>query len=72
MKNLSEEDCVLVIGNSSEPFLCTKKDEKAFTSFWDKKIYLPLPDYSSRSVFNFSQIYKYYQLKYIVIMAWNI
>ena len=39
---------VLVIGNSREPQLCAKKDEKAFVSFWDKHLYLPLPDYASR------------------------
>lgn len=39
---------VMVIGNSSEPWLCTKKDEKAFMSFWSKYLYFPLPDDASR------------------------
>ena len=48
MKQLQPGDGVLVVGNSSQPFLCTKKDEKAFVGFWDKHILLPIPDYDAR------------------------
>ncbi len=41
---------VLLLGNSREPFLCTKKDEKAFMGFWTKTVFLPPPDYASRKV----------------------
>jgi hypothetical protein len=41
---------VVVIGNSSEPWLAVKKDEKAFMSTWKKTLLLPLPDYASRRV----------------------
>lgn len=50
VKALLPGEQVLVIGNSSEPQMCTKKDEKAFVSFWNKHIYIPLPDYSSRRI----------------------
>lgn len=39
---------MLIIGNSREPYLPVKKDEKGFISFWDKVIALPVPDYPSR------------------------
>lgn len=41
---------VMLIGNTREPYLCVKKDEKAFMSFWAKHIFLPPPDYSSRKL----------------------
>ena len=50
MKALEPSTRVLVLGTSSEPQMCVKKDEKAFLSFFDKHIYMPLPDYASRLV----------------------
>lgn len=50
MKGLGPEERILVLGCSSAPQMCVKKDEKAFISFFDKHIYLPLPDYASRLV----------------------
>lgn len=48
MKQLKPGDRVLVLGASSEPYLCTKKDERALLGFFQKHIALPLPDYASR------------------------
>ncbi|KAA6424958.1 MAG: IQ and AAA domain-containing 1-like [Trebouxia sp. A1-2] len=48
MKGLGLEEQVLLIGCSAAPQMCVKKDEKAFMGFFDKHIYLPLPDYASR------------------------
>ena len=50
MKGLGAEEQVLLIGCSAAPQMCVKKDEKAFMGFFDKHIYLPLPDYASRLV----------------------
>ncbi len=50
MKGLGPEEQVLLIGCSAAPQMCVKKDEKAFMAFFDKHIYLPLPDYASRLV----------------------
>ncbi len=50
MKGLGPEEQVLLIGCSAAPQMCVKKDEKAFLGFFDKHIYLPLPDYASRLV----------------------
>ena len=50
MKGLGPEEQVLLIGCSAAPHICVKKDEKAFMGFFDKHIYLPLPDYASRLV----------------------
>jgi SpoVK/Ycf46/Vps4 family AAA+-type ATPase len=47
VKALSPGDRVLVIGNSQCPQLCQKKDEKALMEFFQKHVYLPLPDYAS-------------------------
>ena len=47
MKQVQPGDQVLVMGNSSTPYLCVKKDEKAFLGFWDKIIHLPVPNYDS-------------------------
>ncbi len=41
---------MLVVGNSSEPWLACKKDERPFMSLWDKIVHTPLPDYASRRV----------------------
>jgi len=49
-KGLGPGERVLIVGNSREPWLCVKKDEKAFMSFWSKHVYLPAPDYASRKV----------------------
>jgi hypothetical protein len=49
-KSLGPGDRVLILGNSREPCLATKKDEKAFMGFWSKHIFLPAPDYASRRV----------------------
>lgn len=48
VKSLGPGERVLILGNSREPFLCTKKDEKAFMGFWAKTVFLPAPDYASR------------------------
>lgn len=50
MKGLGPQERILILGCSSAPHMCVKKDEKAFISFFDKHIYLPLPDYASRLV----------------------
>ena len=45
------EDRVLVLGTSAEPYLCEKaKDFSAFTGFFAKVLYCPLPNYPSRSM----------------------
>ena len=40
----------MIVGNSREPYMCVKKDERAFMNFWHKHIFLPPPDYASRTV----------------------
>lgn len=50
VKGMGPGERVLLLGNSREPFLCTKKDEKAFMNFWAKTVFLPAPDYASRKV----------------------
>eukprot|EP00892_Ulva_mutabilis_P001805 jgi/Ulvmu1/11625/UM008_0029.1 len=50
MKQLKPGERVLVIGASSEPQLCAKKDEKALLGFFQKHICLPVPDYASRKL----------------------
>ncbi|CAL8467595.1 g7133 [Coccomyxa elongata] len=47
---LAPTDRVLVIGTSSEPFNCKRRDEAALGSAFDKLFYVPLPDYASRQV----------------------
>lgn len=49
-KGLGPGQRVMIIGNSREPYMCVKKDEKAFMGFWGKHIFLPPPDYASRKV----------------------
>ena len=46
MNRLGPEEQVLLIGCSSAPQMCVKKDEKAFLGFSSKHIYLPLPRYA--------------------------
>jgi hypothetical protein len=50
VKALKLGERVLLVGNSSEPWLAAKKDEKGFMGFWDKVVHAPLPDYASRRV----------------------
>lgn len=47
---LAPTDTVLVIGTSSEPFNCKRRDEAALGSAFDKLFFVPLPDYASRQV----------------------
>jgi len=47
MKTLQRGERVLVLGCSEQPYLCVKKDEKVFMEFFNKHVYLPLPDYAS-------------------------
>lgn len=41
---------MLVVGTSSDPGLCQKKDDKALISFFQKHICMPIPDYASRKL----------------------
>lgn len=41
---------MLVIGATSEPYLCAKKDESALVNFFHKHIHMPMPDYASRQI----------------------
>lgn len=50
IKVLKPGERVLVVGNSSKPWLACKKDEKPFMGLWDKIVHTPLPDYASRRV----------------------
>lgn len=47
-KLMAPGERVLIIGSTSEPWLCAKKDEKALMAFWSKFIYTPLPDDATR------------------------
>ena len=48
---LDINDRVLVLGTSSQPYLCEKaKDYTKFKDFFPKVLFLPLPDYPSRQV----------------------
>ena len=64
MKGVGPEEQVLLVGCSTAPHMCVKKDEKAFINFFDKHLYLPLPDYASRLVCAFS-----YTLTFIALPA---
>ena len=55
MKALEPHDRVLLMATSAEPHICVKKDEKAYIGFFDKHMYVPLPDYASRLVSAFEQ-----------------
>eukprot|EP00959_Pyramimonas_sp_CCMP1952_P168209 3514912-Pyramimonas_sp.AAC.1 len=46
-KALAPGERVIIIGNTQQPYLCMKKDEKAFMEFFQKHVYVPLPDYAS-------------------------
>ena len=45
---LQPADRVVVIGCTSEPFSCTKKDSESLLAAFDKHFYVPLPDYATR------------------------
>ena len=47
---MTAADQVLVIGLTEEPQACVKADQSTLESFFDLKLYLPLPDYASRRV----------------------
>jgi len=48
---LDINDRVLIIGTSSQPYLCEKaKDYTKFKDFFPKILFLPLPDYPSRQI----------------------
>jgi SpoVK/Ycf46/Vps4 family AAA+-type ATPase len=47
VKKMAPGERVLLIGNSAAPQLCMKKDRKAFLNFWNKHLYVPVPDYAS-------------------------
>ena len=47
MKALKPGTRVIVMGTSSRPYDCVKKDENAFMNFFDKYIHVPLPDYGA-------------------------
>eukprot|EP00884_Botryococcus_braunii_P013211 jgi/Botrbrau1/21891/Bobra.0249s0020.1 len=48
VEGLQAGDRVLVLGNSSQPHTCIKKDEKALLDFFDKMLPVPMPDHASR------------------------
>lgn len=48
VKTMAKGERVLILGASSEPHLCVKKDQKALMEFFQKHVHLPLPDYASR------------------------
>lgn len=50
MKKLSPEDRVLLLGNTSQPQLCARKDEGALKKMFATRLTIPVPDYASRLV----------------------
>jgi IQ and AAA domain-containing protein len=50
VKALEPGERVLVVGASSEPYLCAKKDESALIGYFQKHLYVPLPDYAARQI----------------------
>ena len=46
VKAMAKGERVLIVGCSSEPYLLVKKDQKAFTDFFQKHVHCPLPDYA--------------------------
>ena len=48
VKTMAKGERVLIVGASSEPFLCVKKDQKSLVEFFQKHVHCPLPDYASR------------------------
>ncbi|CAG9462067.1 unnamed protein product [Pedinophyceae sp. YPF-701] len=49
-KFLQPGDRVLVVGCTSSPWTCAKKDKKVFVNLFDRHIYCPVPDYASRAL----------------------
>jgi SpoVK/Ycf46/Vps4 family AAA+-type ATPase len=47
MKDLSASDRVVLIGESKQPWLCEKGDQKKFLSFFKMMVYVPICDYGS-------------------------
>mmetsp|Transcript_27563 Transcript_27563/g.67781 ORF Transcript_27563/g.67781 Transcript_27563/m.67781 type:complete len:819 (-) Transcript_27563:1438-3894(-) len=47
VKSMAKGERVLIVGASSEPFLCVKKDQKGLMEFFQKHVHCPLPDYAS-------------------------
>ena len=57
---IEKEDRVLILGTSSQPYVCDKpKDYNNFTSFFAKMLFLPRPDYHSRQILWVSMLEKY-------------
>ena len=50
MKALKPGERVLLIGATSEPQLCAKKDESALVNAFQKHVHMPMPDYASRQI----------------------
>merc|ERR1712147_71898 len=46
-KKLQPGERVIVLGVSDEPQIAVKKEQKAFINYFQKHIYVPLPDYAS-------------------------
>eukprot|EP00277_Geminigera_cryophila_P018582 CAMPEP_0179449346 /NCGR_PEP_ID=MMETSP0799-20121207/33328_1 /TAXON_ID=46947 /ORGANISM="Geminigera cryophila, Strain CCMP2564" /LENGTH=256 /DNA_ID=CAMNT_0021242369 /DNA_START=70 /DNA_END=840 /DNA_ORIENTATION=+ len=47
-KFLKEEERILMIGNTRQPFLCEKGDLKKMNTFFkDFKLFMPMPDYAT-------------------------
>ena len=45
---LQEEERILIIGNTRQPFLCEKGDLKKMNAFFKEfKLFMPPPDYST-------------------------
>ena len=56
---LDINDRVLILGTSSQPYLCEKaKDYNKFKDFFPKILFLPLPDYPSRNILWTSSLQK--------------
>jgi hypothetical protein len=47
MKDLAPSDRVVLIGESKQPWLCEKGDQKKFLSFFKLLVYVPICDYGS-------------------------
>ena len=45
---LEAGDRVLLVGCTSDPTACAKKDEAGFINFWDRSIHVPEPVYGDR------------------------
>jgi len=47
MKELGQGDRVVLVGESKQPWLCEKGDQKKFVSFFKMLVYVPICDYGS-------------------------